>query len=635
MRVWEEIREACQSSRQQWLTGGEIARAVRARNPARSDATVRACVGFYCVNDRSKDSGAGRSYRSNPLLINDDPAQRGKRYRLLTGPERATFLAAPRDDLDLLTYSEALAWLAGRKPGSSPTGSATSTEQPRGGLIRRLRTLFGRPTGVEASRTPPDAKPNSPAAGSDLDAPVAHAADLVLVGCVASKLPGRHRARDLYTSTLFRGRRAYAEQVGAPWYILSAAYGLVRPDSEIDTYDVDLRALPPHRREAWTRLVLSQLDAARISLSGTTVEIHAGSAYRNHGLVQGLELRGANVRVPLEGLPIGRQLSAYRRMITGQLARTDMDTRRPPLAAPPEAPRHAPVPPERVRTIAEALTRDFMDGSLDLSARPGALAPGWAAMPEFQTAQRWRASGATGAEVRLLLTLVAMLDRARDSYRLWDNAATLFEKERWSCLPETASLRPLPELRATLAAYGVSQRHTSDVAAWRAIQESLTDPAGPQAVRSAVYDGSGDALELLTAVKGNRSPGNPWFPFLRGPKVSVMWVRMLAWPGGATIANLAVLPVAVDVQIRRVTEYLGVTDSRTLTIDAARPVIQAAWREAASAAVGPGDLSGTGAALDPALWFYAKWGCSFCELWNAPKPIGRACDWCTLRNQRS
>lgn len=54
--------------------------------------------------------------------------------------------------------------------------------------------------------------------------------------------------------------------------------------------------------------MLSQLRDAVGSLSGKVVEIHAGAAYRNHGLIEGLESEGARVLVPLEGAKIGEQL---------------------------------------------------------------------------------------------------------------------------------------------------------------------------------------------------------------------------------------------------------------------------------------------------------------------------------------
>lgn len=104
---------------------------------------------------------------------------------------------------------------------------------------------------------------------------------------------------------------------------------------------------------------------------------------------------------------------------------------------------------------------------------------------------------------------------------------------------------------------------------------------------------------------------------------------MLAFPGGAQISNLDILPVAVDVNVRRVGEYLGVTKTGGQALEHVRSDIQAAWRPLASEAVGPPSTAGTGAALDPALWFYGKWGCFFCEQrFHRMVPFGRACDLC-------
>ena len=68
--------------------------------------------------------------------------------------------------------------------------------------------------------------------------------------------------------------------------------------------------------------------------------------------------------------------------------------------------------------------------------------------------------------------------------------------------------------------------------------------------------------------------GTPLFPLLGGPKVGPLWVRLLAYPGGATISSLEVVPVAVDVQVRKVTEYLGVTETAGLDLEDVRATIQ-------------------------------------------------------------
>ena len=90
------------------------------------------------------------------------------------------------------------------------------------------------------------------------------------------------------------------------------------------------------------------------------------------------------------------------------------------------------------------------------------------------------------------------------------------------------------------------------------------------------------------------------------------------------------VPVAVDVQVRRATENLGIADTRGLKIEEAKPVIQRACYDAVAKADigGPPAIAGTSAALDPALWFYGKYGCNYCEKLDERKPIGRACGHC-------
>jgi hypothetical protein len=108
-----------------------------------------------------------------------------------------------------------------------------------------------------------------------------------------------------------------------------------------------------------------------------------------------------------------------------------------------------------------------------------------------------------------------------------------------------------------------------------------------------------------------------------------MWIRMLALPGGAEISRLDQLNVAVDVQVRKVTEYLGVTDTGGRPLDdGVRNVIQRAWRSAADDVVAPEGLNGTAAGLDPGLWFMGKWGCTFCERAGHQLPVSRACTNC-------
>ncbi len=133
-----------------------------------------------------------------------------------------------------------------------------------------------------------------------------------LVGCVSTKAPSAAQAKDLYTSTLFRGRRDWVEKTCDAWFILSAKYGLVLPTQVIDPYEVSLTDAPIEFKHDWADHVTRQLRAVLGDLSHYDFEIHAGSAYRDFGLVQQLKAAGALVLVPAEGLRVGSQLELYR-----------------------------------------------------------------------------------------------------------------------------------------------------------------------------------------------------------------------------------------------------------------------------------------------------------------------------------
>lgn len=109
-----------------------------------------------------------------------------------------------------------------------------------------------------------------------------------------------------------------------------------------------------------------------------------------------------------------------------------------------------------------------------------------------------------------------------------------------------------------------------------------------------------------------------------------MWVRMLAYPGGAEITSLEVLPVAVDVQVWKVTEYLGITETYGQDLERVRGLIQDVWAEDVRqhGTVGPEPLTNTAGALDPAIWFFGKWGCTRCDQAKRRIPISTICQEC-------
>lgn len=158
-----------------------------------------------------------------------------------------------------------------------------------------------------SSAEPPDAAAQ-PAAGK---ATTEAESRVILLGCVKSKLGHRARAKDLYVSPLWRGRRANAEASGHPWLILSAKHGLLDPEQTIAPYDVALAHLDADARRRWGERAIHALTERYGSLSGMTFEVHAGEAY-SLAIAPGLAELAATLSRPLAGLTMGRQLGWYR-----------------------------------------------------------------------------------------------------------------------------------------------------------------------------------------------------------------------------------------------------------------------------------------------------------------------------------
>lgn len=125
----------------------------------------------------------------------------------------------------------------------------------------------------------------------------------VLLSCVSQKLPHKARVEDLYISTLFKLNLKYAKKLAPDGiFVLSALHGLLDLNAEIEPYDVTLNGMSSVEKKAWGKVVIEQLGK-RFDLKNDHFVFLAGQNYRQY-LISSL----ASIEVPLEGLPIGKQL---------------------------------------------------------------------------------------------------------------------------------------------------------------------------------------------------------------------------------------------------------------------------------------------------------------------------------------
>lgn len=127
-----------------------------------------------------------------------------------------------------------------------------------------------------------------------------------LVSCVGQKASSACSAKNLYLSDWFVKARRHVEAAGGPWFILSAEFGLVHPDTVIAPYERTLNTMGIAARRAWARRVISQME--RDLPASDEIVVLAGARYREF-LMDYLHARAQRVLIPLEGLRIGEQLS--------------------------------------------------------------------------------------------------------------------------------------------------------------------------------------------------------------------------------------------------------------------------------------------------------------------------------------
>ncbi len=136
-----------------------------------------------------------------------------------------------------------------------------------------------------------------------------HEQTICLVPCASRKCSSRALARDLYESALFRKMRAVVEELGTPWFILSAKHGLVQPDQPVDPYDLTLKDMRVSERRLWAERVIGQME--RVLPPADRVVVFAGKTYREFLMDWPKKADRRRSRLPWRVFPSGVSSSTW------------------------------------------------------------------------------------------------------------------------------------------------------------------------------------------------------------------------------------------------------------------------------------------------------------------------------------
>lgn len=123
---------------------------------------------------------------------------------------------------------------------------------------------------------------------------------IYIIACSKEKRQHEAPARDLYISRNFKLRRKLAEAYADQWFVLSAQYGLLEPDSVIAPYDKNLRDIDEHESKRWFNRIQQKLEPC---LTEETNIVCLGNDEYFKEISDWLVSRHVSVFIPFRHLP--------------------------------------------------------------------------------------------------------------------------------------------------------------------------------------------------------------------------------------------------------------------------------------------------------------------------------------------
>ena len=215
----------------------------------------------------------------------------------------------------------------------------------------------------------------------------------------------------------------------------------------------------------------------------------------------------------------------------------------------------------------------------------------------------------------LFITLTVAIDYQRDAAQLWESSRQSYEDQETHYLfdPRALSETEPSAVQRDMQRHALSQKPRKDAGIWRTVgvtfhKKWADDP------RRFLSDCGWNAPLVLSRLKGDSHLAHARpvadYPYLRGPKIGPLWLRMLRDNVGIThLANLNRVPIPVDIHVARATLCLGVVRGEFEgPLEELFSHVRQAWADSVGGLVLRG-RSVVALDLDEPLWHLSKYGC--------------------------
>ncbi len=216
----------------------------------------------------------------------------------------------------------------------------------------------------------------------------------------------------------------------------------------------------------------------------------------------------------------------------------------------------------------------------------------------------------------LFLMLTVSIDYQRDAPSLWESSRKTFEDPETKYLfdPKSLNETPLETIIKDMQKYRLSKKPRKDAHIWRTIGISFYKKWGGNPLNF-IKDCNWDSLIILERLRNETHQCNGRFfmdyPYLRGPKIAPLWLRILRDNVGITqLRNLDKVPIPVDIHVARATLTTGVVRGQFKgRLEELFECIRKAWFKSVEGLTIE-SRSMIALDVDDPLWHLSKYGCS-------------------------